>query len=159
MSYEPDMPAPSSSVARDKVSLPGIFLLIVGILNILFALYNTFSGAMAMMQPQQAAAQMKEGMSAEDRKKLEELGWSPEKLMQKMGVGFVVVSVIGLLAGAITTFAGIKMRALQSRGLVILGSVLAMLPCVSPCCLAGLPIGIWALVALSNPDVKAAFRS
>ena len=37
-------------------------------------------------------------------------------------------------------------------------SILAMIPCLSPCCLIGLPIGIWALVILMKPEVKAAFK-
>ncbi len=34
----------------------------------------------------------------------------------------------------------------------------AMIPCVSPCCLLGLPLGIWALIVLVKPEVKAAFQ-
>jgi hypothetical protein len=34
-----------------------------------------------------------------------------------------------------------------------------MIPCISPCCLLGLPIGIWALVVLLKPEVKAAFTA
>jgi hypothetical protein len=37
-------------------------------------------------------------------------------------------------------------------------SIIAMIPCVSPCCLLGLPIGIWALVVLMKPEVKSAFH-
>jgi DNA-directed RNA polymerase subunit RPC12/RpoP len=32
-------------------------------------------------------------------------------------------------------------------------------PGTSPCCLLGLPFGIWALVVLSDIHVRAAFRS
>jgi hypothetical protein len=38
-------------------------------------------------------------------------------------------------------------------------SILALAPCVSPCCVVGLPIGIWSLVVLSQPEVKSAFLS
>jgi hypothetical protein len=31
-------------------------------------------------------------------------------------------------------------------------------PCISPCCLVGLPIGIWALVVLNKPEVKSSFH-
>lgn len=37
-------------------------------------------------------------------------------------------------------------------------AILAMIPCVSPCCLLGLPLGIWALIVLLKPEVKAAFQ-
>jgi hypothetical protein len=32
-----------------------------------------------------------------------------------------------------------------------------MIPCLSPCCCLGLPIGIWALVVLLDNNVKASF--
>jgi hypothetical protein len=32
-----------------------------------------------------------------------------------------------------------------------------MIPCVSGCCFLGIPIGIWAIITLGNPDVKVAF--
>jgi hypothetical protein len=33
-----------------------------------------------------------------------------------------------------------------------------MIPCTGPCCIVSLPLGIWALVVLMSPDVKAAFH-
>ena len=33
-----------------------------------------------------------------------------------------------------------------------------MVPCISPCCLLGLPFGIWALSVLNKPHVQAAFK-
>ena len=47
------------------------------------------------------------------------------------------------------------MKRLQAYGLAIAASILAMI--VAPCNLIGLPIGIWALVVLSQRDVRAAF--
>jgi hypothetical protein len=52
----------------------------------------------------------------------------------------------------------LKMKRLESHGLAVTASILAMLPCTSPCCIIGLPLGIWALVVLSKPEVKSAFR-
>ncbi len=49
------------------------------------------------------------------------------------------------------------MISLRWYPLAIAGSVLATIPMVSPCCLLGLPFGIWSLVVLLQPDVKSAF--
>jgi predicted Ser/Thr protein kinase len=54
-------------------------------------------------------------------------------------------------------YAGLKFMQLERRGWVMLGSVLAML--VSPGNLAGLPLGIWALVVLNRPEIKEAFAA
>ena len=51
--------------------------------------------------------------------------------------------------------AALKMMRCQAYPLAIIGSVLAML--VSPGNLIGLPIGIWALVTLTQRDVKRSF--
>jgi hypothetical protein len=72
----------------------------------------------------------------------------------------------GPLAGAVNLliaalngfvlFGAIKMLRLQSHGLAMAASIVAMLPCQC-CCLLGLPFGIWALVVLNKPEVKSQF--
>lgn len=69
-----------------------------------------------------------------------------------MGSAFV-----GLIIAAFIIYAALKMKDLKQWGLAVAASVLAMIPCISPCCLIGLPIGIWALVVLMKPEVKEAF--
>jgi hypothetical protein len=55
-------------------------------------------------------------------------------------------------------FAALKMKDLTQWSLAVAASILVMIPCISPCCLIGLPVGIWSLVVLMRPDVKAAFH-
>ena len=70
----------------------------------------------------------------------------------------VVSSIIGILVSGVILLGGLKMKKLESYGLAMTASIIAMIPCFSPCCLIGLPIGIWALVVLSKPEVKSAFH-
>jgi hypothetical protein len=70
----------------------------------------------------------------------------------------VVLSIIGILMCGVILLGGMKMKKLESYGLAMTTSIIAMIPCLSPCCLIGLPIGIWALVVLSKPEVKSAFH-
>jgi hypothetical protein len=49
------------------------------------------------------------------------------------------------------------MQKLQSYQFALTASIVAMVPCISPCCLFGLPFGIWALVVLNKPEVKSQF--
>jgi hypothetical protein len=70
----------------------------------------------------------------------------------------VVSGVIGLLVSGVIFFGALKMKNLESYGLAMAASIIAMIPCFSPCCLLGLPIGIWAIVVLSKPEVKSAFH-
>ena len=58
-----------------------------------------------------------------------------------------------------TAFAGMKLRSLQSPGIVYAGSILAAIPCCAGgCCCLGLPVGIWAIVVMQDEEVKAAFE-
>lgn len=74
---------------------------------------------------------------------------------------FLIMFIVGLLfhmpLAAIVLCGALKMRRLEAYGLAIAASILAMLPCHLgfP---VGLPVGIWALIVLSKPEVKAAFN-
>ena len=69
-----------------------------------------------------------------------------------------ISAVVSLLLSALIYWGGMQMKALQNYPLVMAASILAIVPCLSPCCLLGLPIGIWALVILLKPEVKSAFH-
>lgn len=71
----------------------------------------------------------------------------------------VVFNILGLAIAGLIFFAALRMRELRGWGLGLTASILAMVPCLSPCCLLGLPIGIWALVVLLKPEVKGAFTA
>ena len=70
----------------------------------------------------------------------------------------MVSAVLGVIVGAFIIFGGLKMKNLESYGLAVATAIIAMVPCFSPCCVIGLPVGIWALFILMKPEVKAAFR-
>jgi hypothetical protein len=72
------------------------------------------------------------------------------------GIGIVMDIVGGIVAIIILRGAG-KMRRLENHSFAVTASVLAMVPCISPCCLFGLPFGIWALMVLNKPEVKSQF--
>src|SRR5262249_22077855 len=65
---------------------------------------------------------------------------------------------VGTVVGVLMIVGGIKMKKLENYGLALAASILAIIPCISPCCLLSLPFGIWSVVVLSRHDVKEAFR-
>ena len=67
-------------------------------------------------------------------------------------------SFFGLVVAVFIIYAALKMKELKQWNLAVEASVLAMIPWISPCCIIGLPIGIWSLVVLMRPDVKAAYK-
>jgi len=157
-SYQPDQP--ERSPAADRTSLPGIFLLIVGILNLLGGGWALFTGFQASaLPPEELRKAMQQNPAQKQQlEELEKQGYTPEKL-KSIAVGFYYgVGAAAAVVALIIIVGGIRMRSLQSYGLAVTGSILAMIPCLSPCCILGLPFGIWSLAVLMSQDVKSAFR-
>jgi hypothetical protein len=70
------------------------------------------------------------------------MGWS---------AGMLVVSGV-IAVGAL------RMFQLRSRQLAWCAALLSVIPCLAPCYIGALPLGIWAIVVLRRPDVAAAFE-
>jgi hypothetical protein len=69
----------------------------------------------------------------------------------------VLVTGLSIVTGPLIVLAGVKMRALEARGLAMAGSILALIP-LTPAGVLGTVPGIWALSVLTRPRVVAAFR-
>jgi GYF domain 2 len=82
----------------------------------------------------------------------------PNWALLMSGTVGLIAGVIALAMSVLVFAAGFQMKRLENYGLAMAGSIAAMIPCFSPCCWIGLPIGIWALVILAKPEVKSAFH-
>jgi hypothetical protein len=71
----------------------------------------------------------------------------------------VASGLMGVVTSSVILVGATRMRKLQGHTFGVVAAVVALLPCVSPCCIVGLPIGIWALTTLNKPEVKDAFRA
>jgi hypothetical protein len=69
-----------------------------------------------------------------------------------------IVSILSLAQSATLIIGGWQMRKLRSYGLVFVAAVLAVLPCTFAWVI-GLPVGIWSLAVLMDPEVKSGFES
>jgi hypothetical protein len=70
----------------------------------------------------------------------------------------LVFSVLNLPIGVLVIIGSRKMMSLELFGMARLGCIVAMLP-IGPVAVLGIPIGIWTLMILLQPSVRAAFRS
>ncbi len=84
-----------------------------------------------------------------------DFGWYEDFYGGAIGMGS---SFLGVLVAVFIIYAALKMKDLKQWNLAVVASVLAMIPCITPCCIIGLPVGIWSLVVLMRPDVKSAFK-
>ncbi|WP_309891379.1 hypothetical protein [Archangium sp.] len=133
--------------AQQQVNTPAILLMVTGGLGIasgLFGLIQSLMGRGAALPPEL----YNDPNMAQFRGMIETLqsgGW--------------VFNLIGLALCGLIFFGGLKMKNLENFGLAIAASIIAIIPCFSGCCcIIGMPAGIWALVVLNKPEVKAAFR-
>lgn len=135
-------------MAQGKVQGPAIGLIVTAILGLLW------QGAVLVMNLVgigAGAGAMPDNVPPEQAQMFEMIN------SVSGGVG-IVLSLIALAVGVVILLGALKMKNLTSYGFAMASAVLAMVPCVSPCCLVGLPIGIWAVVVLNDPAVKSAFR-
>lgn len=71
----------------------------------------------------------------------------------------LISSLIILVVAAVIFYGAWRMKDLKSYGMAVTASIMAFLPCSCPCCFLGMAFGVWALVVLNNPEVKAHFAS
>ncbi|GIX49851.1 MAG: hypothetical protein KatS3mg132_045 [Limisphaera sp.] len=141
----PPSPVPPGAgpVAASKVSGPAIGLLITaglgGLMN-LITLVSLAAGKRSFMLPHA------------------EIPPEVAEFMEKFGSSLSMISgLLGLVLAALVAYGAWQMLKIRSFGWALTAAILAVIPCTSPCCLLGLPIGIWALIVLYRPEVQAAF--
>lgn len=134
--------------AREQVSLPAILLMVAGGIGIAYALVSIITSLTGGAAQQ---AQLNQMLSNPDiPPALKSFATSASK-------GGVIGPILVLLANAFVVFGGLKMKNLESQGLAMAAAIVALIPCC-PCGCIGIPIGIWALVVLNKPGIKAAFQ-
>jgi hypothetical protein len=135
--FEPAALYPPAYVA-DRVAAPAIGLIITGSLGLLMQCIGTVRTFFMLQDFPKAVAN--------------------DPAFMAMGGAQLVIGLLGVVLNILIIVGGVKMRRLESHGLAMAAAILAMIPCLSPCCLLGLPFGIWAIVVLSSDEVRAAFR-
>ena len=140
--------------ARGSLAGPAIALMVTAILGIVVQI------ASILLMPFQLKMQEQQMQTMVQQKALTQEQADQQMQMTRMigGTAGIAVSVLGIVMGILIFFGALRMKSAQSYGLAMTSSILAMIPCLSPCCILGLPFGIWAIVVLTKPEVKAAFR-
>jgi hypothetical protein len=134
-------PPPQSASAQEQVNIPSIILLATGVLHALLMVLVAVQLAVGVNMPPELATDPNFAQSME--------------VLSKVGPAFALP---WLAVSALLVFAGVRMRALKSWGLVMAASIVAMVPCCTfYCCVPGLAAGIWTLVVINRPEVKSAF--
>ncbi len=140
--YSTTSSAPVTADARNEVNAPAISLIAVSAIAIAFGILGLAMDAFLLLSGAVEA--------------LEARNNGPISEYTQIGIRSTWGSVL-LVASAFVLFGALKMKALKSYGTAKLAAIVALVPLVGPCCILGIPFGIWALIVLSKPHVRDSF--
>lgn len=123
-----------------SVAAPAIALMIVGALGLLGSFYNIFTALMSepVIDPNTPEVVQ-------------------EIIRNSRGPVAIVVQCLFIIVNLVIITGAFFMSRMQSWGMSLTSTILAMVNFGTCCCVLGLPIGIWSLVILLRPEIKAAF--
>jgi len=88
-------------------------------------------------------------------------GFGPFNVEEGEATSIAIRTVWGIAIFAASVFSfwgGLQMQKLKNYDLARNAAIVASIPCLGPCCLLGIPFGIWAIVTLGCPEVRSAFE-
>lgn len=145
--FRPSTPSIFESAIDQKIKVPAIGIITTGALGALLSL----AGGIATLSGSNKVAELPPGLPPEVAGLL-------KSYLSAIEPFNLPLNLLALILSSLTLVAGIKMLQRRSYGLVMAGVIIGMIPCLSGCCCTGLPFGIWALIVLSNEEVRKSFH-
>lgn len=134
---------PTDPTPGSQLDAPAISLIIVSLIAITFGVIglgiNVFlvvSGGLERLEA------MNEGPVSEATQMMIRVCWG----------------IVLLIAASFVLYGSIQMKKRGNFQMARAASIVAMVPLVGPCCILGIPFGIWAFIMLSKPGVQESFR-
>ncbi len=124
-------PAQGRDQAREQLKIPAIILIVLGVLWIIWRVVDFILCFFLVQQGAPLTGQMTVGL---------------------------VSDVIAVILNIAVIIGAVCMLKMNSRAGAWAGAIASVIPCVGPCCLLGIPFGIWAMVIMSKPEVAQAFE-
>ncbi|HKI35170.1 MAG TPA: hypothetical protein VKA46_25155 [Gemmataceae bacterium] len=145
----PEESPPGGAASPNRLLLPGILMIATGVVNLLLGLGGIMIGVTFANLPDADLKRAIEEQNPQQRAELEKHGIGPQELRNIYVYGGGGGGALWVVCAVLSVIGGACMCARKARGLAILSALVTAVPCVtSPCCLFGMPIGIWALVVL-----------
>jgi hypothetical protein len=156
-------PEAARARARERVTLPAIFLIIIGAFNILLGGFSALNGLAARNIPAEEIKEQSIKSDPKNQKAFDDLakqGYSFETVLSVVVNGMLIGGLLGVLFAILIILGGIRMLQMKNYGLAMFSTLLAAIPCLSgsACCGVGEIVALWSIVVLLQGDVRAAFR-
>lgn len=130
----------SREAAVNKVKLPAIFLIVLSPISILFFIFDLGMRIFNL---------------ANDNLILPANANKDAVIAGAIGGG--VLDVVAMISAVVIMLGALKMLKLESYSFARTACILSCIPCMTACCILGIPFGIWGLVTLNDPAVKQHF--
>jgi len=144
--------------ALRRVKGPAIALKVTSILNMLLAVYSLVGKLFFPPNLEQLNAQLQQIGDPQVQQSVQQL--VQQWFHMAYGPFGVVNSLFNLAMSVLIYIGAARMQSLRSYEFAYTAAILAMVPCLTPCC--GYPLslifGIWAVVALSKAGMKSQFH-
>jgi hypothetical protein len=148
----PSAPNPYASSARANVSgrtaptklaIPAVLIFLVSLVSIGLNLYQ---GLNAVNHPERA-------LRFTQPRSVKQV----EATKRGYVIGAVIGAVISVIINGVVMAGAIQMIRLKGWDMAKAGAIVALIPCCSVLC-ANIPLGIWALLVLHQPDIRRQFQ-
>lgn len=143
----------------EKLKVPAILMMVLAILAFLMSFSGLFVDQSAMMegyidimQPFMEEAMAESGQDWEEFKEQMLSNATGPGAMGKAMTVFQLLMYLAILGGSLMMLKG------KNYGFSVVAVVLSSIPCFGPCCCLGMIPGIWALVILFKPEIRAGFQ-
>lgn len=143
------VPAESRQYAAQRVSGPATALAVLAWLNFIESLLLIGLAALILVVAQDPRLRHRLPPGADPAEMVME-----SRVYLIKGLLDIPVSIFLLIGAG-------KMKQLNNYALAVAAAIVAVVPCIAPCCcgVVSIGFGIWALVVLCDPLVRSAFRS
>ena len=155
---DPDERARRSPVeyARKRVRIPAILMLLFAILSLAMVPLNVLSYFTLPETLKTEREYINRDPNLSDDQKRQTKNFL--KMYEEISVVVVpVYTVFHLICGVVSVIGSLKMLRMRSHKWAMIASVVNIASIGHGCCFLTMPVGIWALIVLSDPAVRAAF--
>jgi hypothetical protein len=156
-----DRPDPRArDQARSAASIPATLLIVTGVLALIVSVVGLIQlpSLPGKMDDMIAKIDADPNMPADQKTFMKDFFTQVKDVAQ--GPVMPVAYVASMICAGLVILGGVKLMKLSGPVLPIVSSIFAMIPCtVGGCCLLGLPAGIWALIVINRPEVRAAMAA
>jgi hypothetical protein len=135
------------SPAAAQIKIPAIGLLVTGITNLLLGLLGTLSAVLRL------AGFVHRPSAPRSNDVLMDTPYQIGEMFAQLIFFLTLITAPFIIKGAVDMLKGRKLASAKTA------AILAMIPMTSCCLLLGAPLGLWALLVLSKPEVKAFFET